>query len=149
MRVRDAVRRNGVTIEGDETVHRAAVIMEEAGVGSLVVLDHGTVVGVVTDRDLVRRVMAKSLAPDARVDGVMSSPAVTVDADADLHDAYAVFRDHPVRRIVVTASGNVVGVVTIDDLLVNLSAQLGDLVRPVTVEAIFGQRDPHVPATTN
>ncbi|MDZ7676095.1 MAG: CBS domain-containing protein [Acidimicrobiales bacterium] len=147
MRVRDGLRRNGVTIEGDETVHRAAVLMEEAGVGSLVVLDHEAVVGVVTDRDLVRRAMAKSLAPDARIDGVMSSPAVTLDADADLHAAYAQFREHPIRRLVVTSDGDVVGVLTIDDLLINLSAQLGDIARPVTAETIFGQRDPSVPAT--
>ena len=44
-------------------------------------------VGVVTDRDLVRRAMARGLEPDARVDGVMSSPVITIAEDADLHDA--------------------------------------------------------------
>lgn len=148
MRVRDGLRRSSVTIEADETVHRAAQMMEEAGVGSLVVLDRGAVAGIVTDRDLVRRAMAKSLAADARVDGVMSSPAVTIDADADLHAAYARFREHPVRRLVATTEGGeVLGVLTIDDLLINISAQLADLARPVTAETIFGQRDPSVPAT--
>lgn len=148
MRVRDGVRRNGVTIEADETVHRAAVVMEEAGVGSLVVLDGGSVAGIVTDRDLVRRAMARSLAPDARIDGVMSSPVVTIDGDSDLHAAYAKFREHPIRRLVVTAGDDVLGVLTIDDLMINISSQLGDLARPVTAETIFGQRDPAVPATS-
>lgn len=148
MRIRDGLRRNSVTIEVDETVHRAAVVMEEAGVGSLVVIDAGAVVGIVTDRDLVRRAMARSLARDARIDGVMSSPVVTIDADADLHAAYTQFREHPVRRLVVTVgAGQVLGVLTVDDLLINISAQLGDLARPVTAETIFGQRDAAVPAT--
>lgn len=149
MRVRDGLRRSGVTVEVDETVHRAAVLMEETGVGSLVVLDRGAIAGIVTDRDLVRRALAKSLAPDARVDGVMSAPVVTIDADADVHAAHAEFREHPIRRLVVTTGeGEVLGVLTIDDLLINLSAQLGDLARPITAETIFGQRDPSVPATS-
>ena len=148
MQVRDEVRRSGVTIEADESVHRAAVVMEEAGVGSLVVVDRGSVVGIVTDRDLVRRAMARSLTPEARVDGVMSSPVVTIDADAEESTAYARFREHPVRRLVVMADDDVVGVLTIDDLMINISSHLADLARPVTAETIFGHRDPVVPATT-
>jgi CBS domain-containing protein len=147
MRVRDGVRRSGITVESDETVQRSAAVMEEAGVGSLVVLDNGSIVGIVTDRDLVRRALARSLAPDARVDGVMSSPVVTIDADADLNTAYARFRDHAIRRLVVTVGDSVLGVLTVDDLLMNLSAQLADIARPVTAETIFGQRDAAVPAT--
>lgn len=148
MRARDGVRRNGVTIEADETIHRAARVMEEAGVGSLVVVDRGAIAGIVTDRDLVRRALAKSLAPDARVDGVMSSPVVTIDADDDIHVAFARFGEHAIRRLVVTAGSEVFGVLTVDDLMINLSSQLSDLARPVTAETIFGQRDAAVPAAT-
>jgi CBS domain-containing protein len=147
MRAREGVRREGVSIEADATVHRAAVVMEERRVGSLVVTDGGRIVGFVTDRDLVCRAMARSLSPEARVDAVMSTPVRSIDAEADVAAAFAAFREHAVRRLVVTSDGNdVVGVLTVDDLLMNVSAQLGDLVRPVTAEALFGQRDPAVPA---
>lgn len=147
MRVRDGVRRNGVTIEAEETIHRAAQLMDQAGVGSLVVLDGGTLAGIVTDRDLVRRAMASSLEPEARVDGVMSAPVVTVDADADIHVAFSTFAEHPVRRLVVTTGDDVFGVLTVDDLMINISSHLADLARPVTAETIFGQRDAAVPAS--
>ncbi len=146
MRTTDAVRRSGVAIGPDRTVRDAAMIMEQAGVGSLVVMDGARMVGVVTDRDLVRRALAPGLDPDARVDAVMSSPVVTIAADADLHDAFAIFRSHGLRRLAVERDGQFVGMVTIDDLLVDLAADLADLARPLTGEILFGQRDARTPA---
>ena len=148
MRTTDAVRRSGVGIEPDRTVHEAAAIMEQSGVGALAVIDGERLVGVVTDRDLVRRALARGLAPDARVDGVMSTPVVTIDADADLHDAFALFRSHAVRRLAVVRDDQFVGMITVDDLLVDLAADLSDLARPVTAEIVFAHHDSPVPATT-
>lgn len=146
MRTIDGVRRSAVGLRADQTVHEAAVLMEQAGVGALAVLDDGHLVGIVTDRDLVRRAMARGLAGDARIDGVMSSPVLTVDADADLHDTFAVFREQAVRRLAVVRGGELVGVLTIDDLLMDVAADLSDLARPVTAEVLFAHRDSPVPA---
>ena len=148
MRTIEAVRRSGVAVRSDETIHQAAVVMEEAGVGSLAVLDGDELVGIVTDRDLVRRGMARSLAPDARVDGVMSAPVVTISADSDLHDAFSVFGERSLRRLAVVQGDRFVGMITIDDLLVDLASDLSELVRPVTAEVLFAHRDSPVPTTT-
>jgi CBS domain-containing protein len=137
----DAVRRSGVGIGPERTVRDAAAIMEQAGVGSLAVIDGARLVGIVTDRDLVRRALAPGLAPDVRVDTVMSSPVVTIAADADLHDAFSLFRTHGMRRLAVLRDGQFVGMITIDDLLVDLAADLADLARPVTAEILFAHRD--------
>ena len=141
MRTIDAVHRSGVGIEPERTVRDAAAIMEQAGVGSLAVVDGARLVGIVTDRDLVRRALAPGLAPDVRVDTVMSSPVVTIAADADLHDAFSLFRTHGMRRLAVLRDGQFVGMITIDDLLVDLAADLADLARPVTAEILFAHRD--------
>lgn len=122
--------------------------MEQAGVGALAVVDGTSLVGIVTDRDLVRRAMARGLAPEARVDGVMSAPVLTIEADADLHDAFALFRSNAVRRLAVVRGGEFVGMITIDDLLVDLAADLADLARPVTAEVLFPHHDSPVPTTT-
>ena len=148
MRTIDGVRRSGVGITTDRTVHDAAAIMEQSGVGALAVLDGDRLAGVVTDRDLVRRGLAKRLAHDARVDAVMSSPVITIDADADLHDAFALFRTHSVRRLAVVRGEQFMGMITVDDLLIDLAADLADLARPVTAEVLFAHRDSPVPATT-
>ena len=148
MRAIDAIRRSAVGIEGERSVRDAAQLMEQAGVGTLVVLDGVQPVGIVTDRDIVRRLVARGMPDDARVDGVMTTPLVTIDANADLRDAYALFRGQAVRRLVVLRDGALVGVLSIDDLLVDLVGDLADLVRPVTAEIVFAHRDSGVPATT-
>lgn len=147
MRTIEAVRRSGVGIAPADTVRKAAEVMEQAGVGSLAVLDDDRLVGIVTDRDLVRRAMARGANYDARVDSVMSSPVMTISADADLHEAFAVFRSHAIRRLAVVRGQEFVGMITIDDLLVDLAADLSDLARPVTAEVLFGHRDAAVPVT--
>jgi CBS domain-containing protein len=147
MRTIEAMRRSGVGIEPDRTIHDAAAVMEQTGVGALAVLDGERLVGIVTDRDLVRRGLAKGLLADARIDGIMSSPVVTIDADADLHGAFALFRTNAIRRLAVVRGGQFVGMITIDDLLVDVAADLADLSRPVEGEILFAHHDSPVPAT--
>ena len=145
MKIVDATRGSAIGIEPDRTVTHAAELMEQAGVGALVVLEGEAVIGMVTDRDLVRRALARRLPGDCRVDGVMTSPVVTVDADADVREAFALFGAHAVRRLPVISAGRFVGMFTIDDALVAVARDLGDLVRPVTAELLFVHRDPVAP----
>ena len=148
MRAIDGVRRSGVSIGPDRTLREAAQLMEEAAVGALAVVDEDQLVGIVTDRDLVRRGIARGLRGDARIDAVMTSPVVSIDADTDLHEAYALFRTHALRRLAVVRDGRFAGMVTVDDLLIDLAGELSDLARPVTAEVVFGHRDGAVPART-
>jgi CBS domain-containing protein len=148
MRTTDGLRRSGVGIQPDRTIREAAEVMEQAGVGSLAVMDGDRLVGIVTDRDLVRRGLARGLSLGARVDAVMSAPVVTIDADADIHDAFALFRTHALRRLAVVRDDCFVGMITVDDLLINVASDLADLARPVTAEVLFAHRDSPAPAIT-
>jgi len=146
MRTIEGLRRSGVGIGPERTIRDAAAVMEHAGVGALAVVDGERLVGIVTDRDLVRRALANDLPTDSRVDGVMSSPVVTIEAEADIHDAFALFRTHAVRRLAVVRAELFVGMITVDDLLMDLAADLADLSRPITAEVVFGHHDSRVPA---
>lgn len=148
MRVIEGVRRSGHGIPPDGTVRQAASIMERAGVGALAVVEGERLVGIVTDRDLACKVVATGAPLDSRVDGVMSAPVVTIEADADLHDAFALFRTHGVRRLAVVRGQGFVGMITVDDLLIDLASDLSDLSRPVTGEVLFPQHVAQAPATT-
>jgi CBS domain-containing protein len=134
MRIIEATRRSGVAIAPDKTVRAAAQTMEQAGVGALAIIDGERVVGIVTDRDLVRRALSPGLPFDTRIDTVMTTPVVTVDADADLGEVVALFRAHKVRRLAVVQNEKFVGMITIDDLLIDVIALLPDLLRPVRSE---------------
>ena len=147
MRTIDAVHRSGVGLGPERTIREAASVMEQAGVGSLAIIDDERLVGIVTDRDLVRRGLARGLPADARVDSVMSSPVISIDAGVDLHEAFGLFRRNAVRRLAVVRGNQFVGMISIDDLLVYLACDLTDLARPITAEVLFAQHDSPVPAT--
>jgi len=147
MRTVEMLHRSGVGVAPEQTVREAAQIMERAGIGSLAVVDHDRLVGIVTDRDLVRRVLARRIPDDVRVDSVMTTPVITIAADSDLDDAFALFRTHGLRRLAVVSDGRFVGMLSMDDLLIGLTRQLADLARPITGEVLFAHRDAAVPAT--
>ena len=118
----------------------------DGDIGFHFLFDGDDLVGVVTDRDLVRRGVAMGLPLDARVDAVMSSPVLTIDADVDLHEAFATFRQHAVRRLAVVDRGRFIGVLSLDDLLVDAASDLVDLTAPLASEIRAPQRDARVPA---
>ena len=141
----DALRRSAVAIEPERTIREAAAIMSHSGVGSLAVVDGTALVGIVTDRDLVRRALALNVPSDARADSVMSSPVATIDATDDVHAAFAVFRKSGVRRLAVVNEDRFVGMLTIDDLLVSLASDMADLVGPVGGEILAPHHDAPLP----
>lgn len=131
MRTIEAISRSGIGIDPKKTIRDAAKIMEHTAIGSLAVVSGHELVGIVTDRDLVRRVLAENLSADSPIEEVMSSPVIHIDADADIREAFAIFGSHGVRRLAVCRGSEFRGMLSIDDLLVELSSELVDLVRPI------------------
>lgn len=145
MQIQQRLRRSGVGVSPDRPIREVARVMERSGIGFVAVVDGDRLAGVVTDRDLVRRGLAAGLESDARVDAVMSSPAITIDLDADLHEAFTRFRTHAIRRLAVMDGDRFVGVLSLDDLLVDMASDLVDLTSPLAVEARTPHRDSKVP----
>ncbi|MFJ9566213.1 cyclic nucleotide-binding/CBS domain-containing protein [Streptomyces fuscichromogenes] len=132
MKVSEVMTAPPVTVTPDVRLAEAARLMAKAAVGSLpVVDDDGAPAGIVTDRDIALRGLGGGLPPDATVDAVMSPRVVTVDADDDLQAAYRAFRRTGVRRLPVLELGRVVGVITTDDLFLDVFRRLADLLGPV------------------
>ena len=144
----EMLHRSGVGVAPSRTIQEAAAIMEQAGVGSLAVVDGDRLVGIVTDRDLVRRALSRGVHADARIDSVMTTPVVTVGADDPLDVAFGLFATHGLRRLAVMRGDSFVGMLTIDDLFVSVVEQLASLARPITAEILFAHRDASVPVAT-
>ncbi len=131
-----------VTANPETSALRAAQLMREHHVGSLVVVDaasdDGKAVGIVTDRDLVLAVMAGGLDPALfTVGDIMSTELVTAPAGAGLIDATSLLQRHRVRRlIVVDEAGRVVGLAALEDILEALTREFSELVL-----ALRGARD--------
>ncbi len=140
MKVRDFTWRKPVTIDVGDTIAAAAQRFSDEGVGALVVVDHGRPVGIVTDRDLVVRGLARRVAPDGRIDSLMSMGVIALDADEDVDELYAVFARHAIRRVPVVAHDRVVGMISLDDALVSTAAEMTDLAGVLSTQIAF----PHV-----
>ena len=106
------------TIGPDATVAEAACQMRDAKVGALLVRAEQQTVGIVSESDLVRKVLAESLAPGATpVRAVMSAPVVTIDIGATAHEASDRMAEAGIRHLAVVEGGVVVGLVSVRDLL--------------------------------
>lgn len=107
------------SISSDARVAQAARHMRDGRIGSLLVEKQGTLVGIITDTDIIRRGVAESkdLAKTS-VESIMTTPLVTIDSTRSVREAQDMMGDLGVRHLVVCDAGKVVGVVSARDLLV-------------------------------
>jgi CBS domain-containing protein len=145
MQAIEATRRRVVTVSRDTSIADAAQLMNDQGIGALVVVENERIAGIVTDRDIVVRCVARRMAADGRIDSIMTTPVVTLPYDAELRVCFDVFRSNAVRRLPLVDDGKLAGMLTVDDLFIDVAADLADLVRPVTGETIFGYREQAAP----
>ncbi len=119
-----------VTTEPDTTVRGVAETMEEENVGSVVVLEGGEPVGILTDRDVTVRAVARGLDPDTTTaEEVMTEDLVVVNAHDSIDELIETLDAANVRRMpVVDGDDNeIAGIVTLDDIAVLLSVELGGI----------------------
>lgn len=142
MPIDDYCEKPAATVGGQETVRAAAQRMKEQGLGCLAVVRDGRLVGIVTDRDLVLETLCQRLDPGSvTVEEIASGPVVTVGQNAPVREAVRKIRRHAIRRLpVVDDKGELVGIVTADDLLSLAAAELDGLV--VAARAQFPSADP-------
>lgn len=126
MRIERIFTRQVMATTPQASLAEAAAAMSSYRVGWLLVVDHGGAgakpVGIITDRDVALRGFASE---SGLVGSVMTPVIATVRDDADSHEAVALMRAHGVRRLLVTAAdGSVRGILSIDDVVDGLSAEL-------------------------
>jgi CBS domain-containing protein len=119
--VKDFMTKNVITIDASKTVIEAADLMSQNNVGDLVVLDKDTPVGIVTERDLVRRVLAERKSLGIKVSEVMTTPLRVIDPDAPLKEAARRMVNKGIRRLPVIKDNKLVGIITATDFARHLS----------------------------
>ena len=108
------------TVEADKTVVETAELMNAKSVGCLVIVDKEAPVGMVTERDIVRRVVAQKRSPDLKVSEIMTTKLVTVDPDMSLKEAARIMSKNKIRRLPVTKDKRLVGIVVASDFVRNM-----------------------------
>ena len=115
-KVRDVMTPGPIGVDYDQSVGEAARAMRDWGVGAILVVSNGSLYGLVTDRDLVVRAVAEARGAEEPVGPLSSGNLIGVDADADVHEAMRLMRQHGVRRLPVLEDGQVAGIVSLGDL---------------------------------
>src|SRR5947199_10804991 len=104
---------NPVTISGEATGAEAAKVMRDKDIGSLVVVDRGNPTGIVTERDLVKKVAASDLQPSrVRVKDIMTSPLVAVHPHEEVMEAAKLMSQRKLQRLPAVEGGTLVGMIT-------------------------------------
>jgi len=108
-------------VSSNATISEAAKIMDQKLIGSVLIEEENEIVGIVTERDILRKVVAKGKnAEITRVKDIMSYPMITIDANEDALEASRIMDEKRIRRLVVTENGKVVGKVTANSISRNL-----------------------------
>jgi len=119
--VKDFMTTNVITINANETVLYAAKLMHQQDVGDLVVMEDKMPKGIITERDLVRRVMAQRKPLDIKVSEIMSTPLITIEENASIRDAARKMVKYKIRRLPVTKENMLVGIIATSDFAKHLS----------------------------
>src|SRR3954470_6728486 len=114
--IRDLLKGDPVTVEASASVEDAAKLMDERDIGNVLVVENGEVQGIVTDRDIVVRVIAKGNGPDAGVREAATTDLETLSPDASIEDAIQKMEQANVRRLPGVDGDKPVGVVSLGDL---------------------------------
>lgn len=106
------------SVTPDVSVYSALELMAEKGVGALLVMDSGTLVGVVSERDYARKVILHGRASrETTVGEIMTAPPTTVCSDCEVEDAMRLMTNNRVRHLPVVDDGKVQGIVSIGDVV--------------------------------
>lgn len=105
-----------VTVTRATTVREALQAMIDRDIGSVVVMDQAAAVGVFTERDVTRRILAHAGILEEHVGDLMSAPPITVTPDGQVIDAFELMNQKRIRRLPVVEGGRLVGIVTEGDL---------------------------------
>lgn len=134
-----------VTVKSDQTVAKAAWSMTRNGVGALLVLDGDRLVGIVTERDVVERVVAEGRDPTAtRVADIATSEVVSVDVDTHVRECARLVRDRGIRHLPVLQGGRPVGILSSRDFMAFAVEGLERLVDRARYEQALGEgEDPY------
>lgn len=132
--IREAMTPDPATVEPSTAAQEAARTMKTEDVGSLPVVEDGTLVGMITDRDLAIRVLAEGANADTPVGEISSRDVVTIDPQQSLEEAARLMAEHQIRRLpVVEEDGRLVGILAQADVAQTGEDSLtGDLVQQIS-----------------
>jgi CBS domain-containing protein len=113
--VKNLMTKRVLTIDSRKTVFEAAQLMAQKEVGDVIIVDVEMPIGIVTERDIVRRVVSKRRSVDTKISDIMSKPLITIGPDASLKEAARTMVNNRIRRLPVLKEHKLVGILVVSD----------------------------------
>ena len=115
--VKDVMTKAIISVNNETTVFQVAKMMEQSGIGAVLVKKNGHLSGIITDRDYATKIVAHNLSSDTPVEQIMSSPLITINFDESISAAAERMTSKKIRKLAVTDNGNIIGLITSTDLV--------------------------------
>jgi len=119
--VKDIMAKTLISVNPSTTALQIAKMMEQGGIGAVLVKENNNLVGIITDRDFATKIAANNLPLDTAVEKIMSSPLVTINYDQSISAAAERMSSKKIRKLAVTNNGKIVGLITSTDLVDQLA----------------------------
>ncbi|QDI89324.1 CBS domain-containing protein [Candidatus Nitrosopumilus sp. SW] len=115
--VKEIMSNSVISVDSSVTATDAAKMMENSNVGAIAVLENGSPVGIVTDRDFAIKITAHSYPIDTPIRRIMSTPLISIDPDSDLFTASDLMSTRNIRKLPVIDDDRIIGIITSTDLV--------------------------------
>ena len=110
-----------ISVNPATTAFQIAKMMEQGGIGAIIVKENSIPVGIVTDRDFATKIASNNLSFDVPVEKIMSSPLITIKHDAPISTAAEMMSSKKIRKLAVSENGTIIGIITSTDLVNQLA----------------------------
>ena len=119
--IQDIMIKTLISVNPQTTAHQISKMMEQGGIGAVLVKENDNLVGIITDRDFATKIAENSLSLDTPAQKIMSSPLVTINHDEPISAAAEKMTSKKIRKLAVSDNGKIVGLVTSTDLVTQLA----------------------------
>jgi CBS domain-containing protein len=135
MKVSEAMKSAPITGSPDMSVKEAATLMSSNKVGSLLIVENGELVGIMTERDILNRVVMSTKNPEnMEVREIMSTNPITITEDETLEDAAKKLTQHKIKKLPVVQNGKLIGIITDTDIVSHQPGMIKSLSREIVIK---------------
>ena len=135
--VEDIIQKNVIAVDSSATIKDAAVMMTDSHVGCVIITDGHSPIGIVTERDIVQRVVSENLPLSTSVSEIMSTKLITAKSDFTLWELAQLMKTNSIHKLPVEKDGNLVGMITATDLVKANSLASGTEISKITEQILL------------
>ena len=139
--VKDVMKTNVISIDSSKTVKEAACMMDDSNVGCIIITKDNAPIGILTERDFVKRIAAKNKELSSTISEVMSSPLTTINSDETVWEAAEKMKYNGIHKLPVLDNNKVTGIITTTDLVEICSIGSDSSMRDICDQILMRMKD--------